>query len=1286
MQESLKKLNGQIDLCMQADRHRLRQRLQRLRDKGTPEQLEAVGVDIAASAQRLAQRRANLPTPTYPEELPVSERREEIADAIRKHQVVIVAGETGSGKTTQLPKICLEMGRGVAGMIGHTQPRRIAARSVATRIASELQSEIGRHVGYKVRFSDHTCPESYIKLMTDGILLAESQGDRFLNQYDTLIIDEAHERSLNIDFLLGYLKQLLPQRPDLKIIITSATIDTERFSQHFDGAPVITVKGRTYPVEVRYRPLQSDDEDEQDRDVQRGILDAVDELARHGQGDILIFLPGEREIRETAESLRKHHPPHTEIVPLFSRLSATDQNKIFQPHKGRRIVLSTNVAETSLTVPGIRYVVDPGMARISRYSHRTKVQRLPIEKISQASANQRAGRCGRTGPGLCIRLYDEDDFMSRSEFTDPEIKRSNLASVILQMKSLKLGDIEQLPFVDAPDNSMVRDGYKLLEELGAIDSRFILTETGRQLARLPLDPRIARMVLAARDEFALNEVMIIASALSVQEARERPHGKQQHADEKHKIFSDERSDFLAYLNLWRIYHEQAQHLSSNKLRQWCRENFVSYLRMREWHDVHAQLNSVIKEMGWRGSDQPAEYNQIHRSLLAGLLGNIATKGEAQEYNGARSIKLHIFPGSTLVKKKPRWLMAAELVETQRMYARTVASIEPEWIEHVAGDLCRRSYFDPHWEKRTAAVIAYERLTLYGLIINPKRKTQYGKIDPIESRDLFIRGALVVGDFNTRAPFFKHNADLILEIEALEAKSRRRDLLVDEHVLFDFYDEIIPEDVFDGRRFESWRKQVEQTQPKLLYLTQEYLMRNNSSGVTEVQFPDVLTIDGMVLQLGYHFEPGSDDDGVTVTIPLPALNLFKPQRFEWLVPGLLHEKICQLIKSLPKQIRRNFVPVPNFADACLQSIKIGDDPLLESLQQHLLRMTGIKVNRDDWDIAKLSPHMLMRFNVVDEKGASLSIGRDLLRLQNQWRDRAQQSFSAVPSWHGERQGVVQWDFGELPECVEFVRNSTQMRGYPALVDATESVAIQLCDTEREALRLSRIALRRLIGFAAADKIKYLHKQLPDFKQMALYYATIGHSDELQQDLVDTIIDQAFLGSGVLPRTAQEFDRCINEGRQKILMVASELCTMVHETLVQHHQLVKRLKGNLPPTWLHVVSDINGQLSQLIYSGFINQTSAEWLKEYPRYFKAINVRLEKLAGSEARDKQNTLELKPLWQFYMDRKKRHEEQSIVDAELDTYRWMVEELRVSLFAQELKTKMPVSVKRVKNQMELVI
>jgi ATP-dependent helicase HrpA len=1278
---------------MQADRHRLRQRLQRLRDKGAEEQLAALSAEIAASSDRMAQRRAHLPVPTYPEELPVSERRAEIAEAIRKHQVVIVAGETGSGKTTQLPKICLEVGRGISGLIGHTQPRRIAARSVATRIASELQSEIGHHVGYKVRFSDHTRPESYIKLMTDGILLAESQGDRFLNQYDTLIIDEAHERSLNIDFLLGYLKQLLPKRPDLKLIITSATIDTERFSQHFDGAPIIEVSGRTYPVEMRYRPLRSDDEDEQDRDMQQAILDAVDELARHGphydQADVLIFLPGEREIRETTESLRKHHPPHTEILPLYARLSAAEQNQVFQPHKGRRIVLATNVAETSLTVPGIRYVIDPGLARISRYSHRTKVQRLPIEKVSQASANQRAGRCGRVGPGVCIRLYDETDFKQRSEFTDPEIKRSNLAAVILQMKSLHLGDIEHFPFVEAPDNTMISDGYKLLEELGAVNAQRDLTEIGRQLARLPLDPRVARMVLAAKDESALNEVMIIASALSVQEPRERPHDKQQHADEKHKLFADERSDFLAYTNLWRIYHEQSQHLTNNKLRQWCREHFISYLRMREWHDVHVQLNGVVKELGWRSNDKPAEYEQIHRALLAGLLGNIATKGEQQEYNGARAIKLHIFPGSSLFKKRPRWLMAAELVETQRMYARTIATIEPEWIEKVAGDLCRRSYFDPHWEKKPAAVMAYERLTLYGLVINPKRKVHYGRINPVEARELFIRGALVEGEFNTHGPFFKHNADLIAEIEELEAKSRRRDLLVDEQVLFAFYDGIIPEDVSDGRRFESWRKEAEKQQPRLLYLTQEYLMRHSAGDVTAAQFPDTLTVEGVVLQLSYHFEPGSEDDGVTITIPLPALNLLcnrnGPQRFEWLVPGLLHEKVCQLLKSLPKQLRRNFVPVPNFADACLQAIAASDESLLEALQKQLLRMSGVKITNADWDLSKLIPHMLMNFKVVDDKGNRVSMGRDLLQLQGKLKEQAQQSFAAVPAWDGERQGITAWDFGELPEHVDFVRNGVQLRGYPALVDHTESVAIQLCDTPQQTEHETRIALRRLVGFAAADKIKYLHKQLPHLKQMGLYYATLGRIEELQQDLIDTIIDQAFFGSAPLPRTQQQFEACLNSGRQKILLVASELCAMVHDTLEQHHQLNKKLKGKLSPTWLHAVADINEQLRQLIYSRFINQTPSEWLKEYPRYFKAINLRLEKLSGGEARDRQSLLEIKPLWQAYMDRKQKHQKQGIVDVELETYRWMIEELRVSLFAQELKTKMPVSVQRLKKQLERV-
>ena len=1297
MHDSLKQLATQIDLCMQSDRHRLRQRLQRLRDKGASApvdvSLAALSAAIVASAERLAQRRANLPVPTYAEELPVSERRAEIAEAIHQHQVVIVAGETGSGKTTQLPKVCLEVGRGIAGMIGHTQPRRIAARSVATRIAAELQSEMGRYVGYKVRFSDHTRPESYIKLMTDGILLAESQGDRFLNQYDTLIIDEAHERSLNIDFLLGYLKQLLPQRPDLKIIITSATIDTERFSQHFNGAPIITVTGRTYPVEMLYRPLRTDDEDEQDRGMQQGILDAVDELARHGPGDVLIFLPGEREIRETAESLGKHALPHTEILPLFARLSATDQNRIFQPHNGRRIVLATNVAETSLTVPGIRYVIDPGLARISRYSHRTKVQRLPIEKISRASANQRAGRCGRVGPGVCIRLYDEDDFNLRPEFTDPEIKRSNLAAVILQMKSLHLGDIEAFPFVEAPENTMITDGYKLLEELGAVDVLRDLTEIGRQLARLPLDPRVARMVLAAKNELALTEVMIIASALSVQEARERPHDKQPQANEKHKIFADERSDFLAYVNLWRVYHEQAQHLTNNKLRKWCHEHFISYLRMREWHDVHAQLHGVVKELGWRSNDMPAEYEQIHRALLAGLLGNVATKSETQEYNGARAIKLNIFPGSVLAKKRPRWLMAAELVETQRMYARTAATIEPEWIEQVAGDLCRRSYFEPHWEKKLAAVMAYERLTLYGLVIHPKRKVQYSKIDPVESHALFIRGALVEGEFNTPAPFFRHNADLIAEIEALEAKSRRRDLLVDEHVLFAFYDGIIPADVCDGRRFESWRKQEEQQQPRLLYLTKEYLLRRSASDVTAAQFPDTLMVEGMVLQLSYHFEPGSEDDGVTLTIPLPALNLLLnlrgAQRCEWLVPGLLHEKVCQLLKSLPKQLRRNFVPVPNFVDACLQVMGASDESLLEALQKQLLRMSGVKITRADWDMNKLTPHMFMNFKVVDDKGHCVAMGRDLLQLQGPLKEQAQQSFAAVPSWAGERQGITAWSFGELPEHVEFVRNGVQLRGYPALVDRAESVAIQLCDTAAEATRLSRVALRRLIGFAAADKLKYLHKQLPNFKQMALHYAIIGRSEELQQDLVDTIIDQAFLADAPLPRTLPEFEQCLSRGRHAVLQVANELCAVVQDTLAHHHQISKWLKdGGVSkgvPAWLHAVMDINEQLNQLIYSRFINQTPGVWLKEYPRYLKAINLRLEKLAGGEARDRQNLLEIKPLWQTYLDRKQKHEKQGIVDAELETYRWMIEELRVSLFAQELKTRVPVSVQRLKKQWEKV-
>ncbi len=1281
MNPNPKSLSVAIDQCLLADRHRLRMRLRRL--KGKP--LDEIAAEIEVSQQRLEQRRCDLPTPTYPEELPVSERRDEILTAIQENQVVIVAGETGSGKTTQLPKICLDAGRGVTGLIGHTQPRRIAARSVAVRIAGELQSELGHAVGYKVRFSDHTRPESYIKLMTDGILLAESQADRFLNQYDTLIIDEAHERSLNIDFLLGYLRQLLPKRPDLKLIITSATIDTERFSQHFASAPIIEVSGRTYPVEMRYRPLQAEGEDEQDRDIQQAICDAADELARMGPGDVLIFLPGEREIRETAETLRKHHPPHTEILPLYARLSATEQNRIFQSHKGRRIVLSTNVAETSLTVPGIRYVIDPGMVRLSRYSHRTKVQRLPIEKISQASANQRAGRCGRVGPGVCIRLYSEAEFNARPEFTDPEIKRSNLASVILQMKSLRLGDIENFPFVEAPENRLITDGYKLLEELGAVDARKQLTESGRQLARLPLDPRVARMVLAGKDENSLSEMLIIASALSVQEPRERPHDKQQAADAKHKVFADDGSDFIAYLNLWRAYHEQSKHLTNNKLRKWCRDNFISYMRMREWHDVQVQLKSVVRELGWKLNQEVAGFDAVHRALLAGLLGNVANKNEKQEFTGARGIKLNIFPGSVLFKKAPKWVMAAELVETARMYARTVAKVEPEWIEKVAGDLCKRSYFDPHWEKKPAAVMVYERLTLYGLVVNPRRKIQYGRINAKEARELFIRGALVEGEFNTRAGFFDYNGKMIADIEALEAKSRRRDVLVDDQILFEFYDKHIPVDIFDGRSFEKWRKQAEQKQPKMLYLKKEDLMLHQAGDVTEAQFPDGLKIEGMTLKLDYHFEPSHIEDGVTLTVPLPALNLLRPQYFEWLVPGLLHEKICQLLKSLPKSLRRNFVPVPNFADACLQSLAPTNASLLEALQAQLLRMSGIRITSADWDLSKLTPHMLMNFKVVDENGKTVAMGRDLLQLQQNLKDKAQQSFAAVPVWDGEREGIQKWDVAELPKQIDFKRNGVQMRGYPAMIDHKESVAIKLCDTPEQAESETRLALRRLIMFALPEKIKYLNKNMPGMKQMCLYYAPTGKCDQLQADLIETIIDQAFLSGAELPRTQQQFDACMDKGKRLMLDVANELCGMVGKTLAEHHQLNKKLKGSVSPACLHAVADIKAQLAALIYPGFIKQTPPEWLREYPRYFKAINLRLERLSGGIDRDRAAVLEIKPLWQAYVDRLEKHRQQGIVDPQLEKYRWMTEELRVSLFAQTLGTKMPVSAKRLKQQLQQV-
>ncbi len=1020
-------LKARIEQAMLADRRRL---LHRLRRRPRGQALARLEADIAASVARREQRAAQRPRPCFSADLPVIASRERIAEAIEQHQVVIVCGETGSGKTTQLPQICLELGRGVAGLIGHTQPRRLAARSVAARIAEELNTPLGEAVGYKVRFSDRSGVDGYIKLMTDGILLAETQGDRLLEHYDTLIIDEAHERSLNIDFLLGYLKQLLPRRPDLKLIVTSATIDPERFSRHFGDAPIIEVSGRSYPVEIRYRPLAAESEDERDRGELEAIIEAVDELAREGPGDMLVFLAGERQIRETAEALRKHHPPATEILPLYARLSAADQARVFRPHRGRRIVLATNVAETSLTVPGIRYVIDPGRARISRYSYRTKVQRLPIEPISQASANQRSGRCGRVSAGICIRLYSEDDYLARPRFTEPEIQRTSLASVILQMEALGLGRIDAFPFIDPPDPRYIRDGYKLLHELGAVDQRQRITPLGRRLARLPIDPRLGRMILAAGEEQCLSEVLVICAALSIQDPRERPFDKQQAADEQHRRFAAEGSDFLAYLRLWEYYRQQERHLSQNKLRKLCQREFLSYVRLREWRDIWSQLKTIAAELGLRANAQPAAGDAVHRALLSGLLANVGLKHENREYLGARNSRFHLFPGSSLGKQPPRWLMAAEIVETSKVYARTAARIEPQWIERVGAHLLKRSYHHPHWEKRAGRVLAFERVTLYGLVVVAKRKVDYGPLDPQEARRIFICEALVAGELQTEAAFFRHNQALLEEIGQLEAKARRQDILVDEAVLEQFFDQRLPADIHSARQLEAWLKR-DPEHDRRLRLERGELMRHDATAVSGQRFPDQLVVGGVVLPLHYQLDPGREDDGVTATIPLPALAQLRPEPFEWLVPGLLEEKVTWLIKALPKRLRKHCVPAPHYARACIEAMTPGEGGLLASLSRQLRRIAGVDVSEDDWRLETMPAHLRMNFAVVDDQGRELARGRDLEQLQQRLREQAGQSFASLEHHPLERRGLTRWDFGELPESVTVSSGGLKLVGYPAL---------------------------------------------------------------------------------------------------------------------------------------------------------------------------------------------------------------------------------------------------------------
>ncbi|EPC8671086.1 ATP-dependent RNA helicase HrpA [Vibrio vulnificus] len=1284
-------LRKALSQCLIKDRFRLSKRIAGAskinKESARNAVFDEIALDIAKSMMEVEQRSRHQPKIEYPEILPVSQKKDDIADAIAHHQVVIVAGETGSGKTTQLPKICAELGRGKFGLIGHTQPRRLAARSVANRIAEEMETQLGDFVGYKVRFNDQISENTQIKLMTDGILLAEIQHDRFLNQYDTIIIDEAHERSLNIDFILGYLKELLPRRPDLKVIITSATIDPERFSNHFGGAPIIEVSGRTYPVETRYRPLGGETED--DRDQLEGIFDAVDELCDEGLGDILIFMNGEREIRDTADALAKRKLKDTEIVPLYARLSAGEQNKIFQPHTGRRIVLATNVAETSLTVPGIKYVIDPGTARISRYSYRTKVQRLPIEPVSQASANQRKGRCGRVQEGICIRLYSEDDFNSRPEFTDPEILRTNLASVILQMTALGLGDIEAFPFVEAPDKRNILDGVRLLEELGAINSnakdpKKRLTAVGKQLARLPIDPRLARMVLEAPRLGCLKEVMIIAAALSIQDPRERPSDKQQSADDKHRRFYHEDSDFLTFVNLWNHIQKQQKALSGNQFRRQCKDDYLNYLRVREWQDVYFQIHQSMREMEFKLNSEPGSYDAVHSAILTGLLSHIGMKDqEKNEYHGARNARFHIFPGSGLFKKQPKWVMSAELVETSKLWGRIIAKIQPEWIEPLAKHLIKRSHSEPHWSKKQAAVMAYEKVMLYGIPIVPKRLVNYGNIDASVSREIFIRSALVEGDWETKHAFFKQNRKLLLEVEELEHKSRRRDILVDDEELFQFYDQRVGTEVVSGRHFDTWWKQASKKEPELLNFEKEMLFKGDASHVTDLDYPNFWHQNGLKLKLSYQFEPGDDSDGVTVHIPLPILNQIDPAGFDWQIPGLRHELVVSLIKSLPKTLRKNFVPAPNYADAFLSRVTAMEMPLLDALEKELRRMTGATVLREDWKLDQVPDHLKVTFRAVDERNRKLKEHKDLHELKESLKEKVQETLSKVADDDIEQQGLHTWSFGELPQVYQQKRGGYQVKAFPALVDNKDSVEIKLYETEQEQISAMQAGQRRLILLNVPSPIKYLHANLPNKSKLGLYFNPYGKVLDLIDDCIACGVDKLIEEQGGLVWEPEKFEALKEHVRAELGDTVVDIAKQVETILTTAFNINKKLKGKIDFTMAFALSDIKAQIEGLIFKGFATECGWKRLPDILRYMKAIERRMEKLPIDPNKDRLHMLKIESVVKDYKELLNKIPKGLAVPENVKEIRWMIEELRVSFFAQQLGTPYPVSDKRVKNAIE---
>ena len=1325
-------LLNNLDQVLLADRHRLRRQLLELRKQSPVDQAKLAQwlERFQASKAKVEARRLSVPAMRYDDALPIAAKRDEIKAAIAKHQVVVIAGETGSGKTTQLPKICLELGRGVHGLIGHTQPRRLAARSVATRVAEEIGTPLGELVGYQVRFEDKSSERSLIKLMTDGILLAETQHDRYLEKYDTLIVDEAHERSLNIDFLLGYLKTLLVRRPDLKLIITSATIDLQRFSEHFGGAPIVEVSGRTYPVDTWYRPLTSEqDEDgnrvEEDLSVDQAILASLDEIAAFEKadgkrpGDVLVFLPGEREIRDCAEVLRKANLRFTEVLPLYARLSPAEQQKIFAPMGARKIVLATNVAETSLTVPGIRYVIDSGTARISRYSYRAKVQRLPIEAVSQASANQRKGRCGRVEAGICVRLYSEDDFNGRPAFTDPEILRTNLAAVILQMLHLRLGEIADFPFIEPPDGKAISDGFNLLQELSAVSREGQLTALGRQLARLPVDPRLGRIVLEGASQGSLEEVLIIASSLSVQDPRERPSDRQQAADQAHAQWKDVDSDFAALINLWRGFEEQRQALGSGALRSWCRKNFLNYLRLREWRDAHRQLVLIARELklseghgnadGYRSAqrhpakggaaqqaidpanstdkDEAAQrakgYAAVHKAILSGLLSQIGQKTEDGDYLGARQRRFWVHPSSVIGRKKPTWIMASELVETTKLFARMVAKIEPDWIEPLAPHLIKKNHLEPHWEKKRGQVVAYEQISLYGLIVVGRRPVHYGPIDPVVSRELFIREGLVGGEILSRAKCLSANRKLLEQLDELEAKARRRDILADEETLFAYYQARLPAEIHQAATFDSWYKTESQKDPQLLIMREEDVLARDAKEITAAQYPDTLRLGELTLPLSYHFEPNHPRDGVTLRVPAPLLPQLPAERLQWLVPGLLEAKCIALVRNLPKALRKNFVPVPDFVGAALSKLSVGEGSLPAALGRELQRMTGVRVTDEAWAEAEaqLDSHLKMNLEVVDTHGKLLGEGRDLAELCARFSE-ASQAALALPQTEKNQQSVEAKAFVAVAEKTQQQIAGLSLTVYPALVEEAGTVKEGRFPTQAEAEFQHRRALQRLLLQQLAEQAKFLRGKLPGLTELSLLHRELGRVEALVEDILLASLDSCILdGEATLPRDGAALAALAERKRGDWSSHAERLARLCLEILKLWHGLQKRFKGKIDLAQAIALNDIKLQLGNLVYPGFVRETPGEWLKELPRYLKAIEQRLDKIGAQLQRDRVWSGELAGYWEQYQARLGKHRQEGKRDPQLSLYRWMLEEYRVSLFAQQLGTKMAVSDKRLSKQ-----